>query len=100
MDNIPVRDYQTAPRLQQVNNLLDNPNQQDFTIEVFIDDFIIGATLLSDNFVFRVFHAVPLILHCLFRPSSPNETVERPPILGRANLLAEGTLKASQRILR
>ena len=64
--DIPVSDYQTAPQLQQVNNLLETPNKQDFTIEVFIDDFIIGAILLSSNFIFRMFHAVPLILHCLF----------------------------------
>ena len=99
VQDIPVSSYQSSPQLQQVSKLLENPNERDFTIEVFIDDFIIGVILSSKEFVFRVFHAVPLILHCLFRPSSPDEAVDRPPILGRAKLLAEGTLKESQRIL-
>ena len=88
----PLHDISTVKQLQ-----FDIPTRT-ISIDVFIDDFI-AICLYSISNVKRAFHAVPLVLDCIFRPTTDNESVERAPILAKDKLLAEGTLKIRQRIL-
>lgn len=67
--------------------------------EVFIDDFLVFVVCSSMDNVHRAFHGIPLILDCIFRPTSPSEAVARPPILNPVKLAAEGTLRVQQVIL-
>ena len=68
------------------------------SIEVYIDDLITVCLLLPGNFE-RAKQALPLILDCLFRPTSLTETVQRNPILQQAKLMAEGMFEEIKIVL-
>lgn len=68
------------------------------SVEVYIDDLITVCLLLPGNLE-RATHALPIILDCIFRPTSKTESVQRNPILQQAKLMAEDKFEEIKTVL-
>lgn len=78
--------------------LLVNVEYTPIYVDGFVDDLITVCAATNDN-VARARQAVPLVIHCLFRPENPKDATPRDGLLSRRKMLGEGALSEIKTVL-
>ena len=78
----------TSYRLQQKPfHLLSQPDSKNISVNFYVDNIITIVLAINKKYIERSKQAVPLALHCIFRPISQSEPIVRDAILSIRKLL-------------
>ena len=94
----PAQIYDDTITFDKASPLAIDIEDTSIYIDGFVDD-IITVTLGFNHLLERATNAVPLILHCLFRPRDDKESIPRDDILSERKLKGEGALSEIKPVL-